>query len=71
MLILAFEFFFFFGFSEIFAEYAKEIGVFVTRLLELICQGLGLDGDCLQKKLGKNLTQKAQGNYYPPCRDSP
>ncbi|XP_020425755.1 protein DMR6-LIKE OXYGENASE 2-like [Prunus persica] len=58
-----------FGFSEVFAECEKEIGALVKRLLGLISQGLGPEEDCLQKKLGENPTQKAQGNYYPPCPD--
>ncbi|XP_016650533.1 PREDICTED: protein DMR6-LIKE OXYGENASE 1-like [Prunus mume] len=58
-----------FGFSEVFAECEKEIGALVKRLLGLISQGLGPEEDCLQKKLGENPTQKAQGNYYPPYPD--
>ena len=53
----------------VFAECEKEIGALVKRLLGLISQGLGPEEDCLQKKLGENPTQKAQGNYYPPCPD--
>ncbi|CAB4289071.1 unnamed protein product [Prunus armeniaca] len=50
-------------------QHQKEIGALVKRLLVLISQGLGPEEDCLQKKLGENPTQKAQGNYYPPCPD--
>ncbi|KAM1609156.1 hypothetical protein EV1_021009 [Malus domestica] len=38
-------------------------------LLGLLSQGLGLEKDCLQKKLDDNPTLKAQGNYHPPCPD--
>ncbi|KAL6186464.1 hypothetical protein ACLB2K_042584 [Fragaria x ananassa] len=41
----------------------------MNRLLELISQGLGLEKDCLQKKLGENPTLKDQANYYPPWPD--
>ncbi|KAL6268985.1 hypothetical protein ACE6H2_025896 [Prunus campanulata] len=55
--------------GEVFAECEKEIGALAKRLLGLISQGLGPEEDCLQKKLGENPTQKAEGNYYPPCPD--
>ncbi|XP_018503592.2 protein DOWNY MILDEW RESISTANCE 6-like [Pyrus x bretschneideri] len=55
--------------SEVFAEYAKEIGRLMKMLLGLLSQGLGLEKDCLQKKLGDNPTLIARGNYYPPCPD--
>ncbi|KAB2624792.1 flavonol synthase/flavanone 3-hydroxylase-like [Pyrus ussuriensis x Pyrus communis] len=55
--------------DEVFAEYAKEIGRLMKMLLGLLSQGLGLEKDCLQKKLGDNPTLIAQGNYYPPCPD--
>lgn len=55
--------------SEVFIEYAKEIGTLMNRLLKLLSQGLGLEKDCLHKKLGENPTLKAQANYYPPCPD--
>ncbi|PQQ00618.1 protein DMR6-LIKE OXYGENASE 2-like [Prunus yedoensis var. nudiflora] len=47
----------------------REIGALAKRLLGLISQGLGPEEDCLQEKLGENPTQKAEGNYYPPCPD--
>ncbi|KAK3020133.1 hypothetical protein RJ639_004601 [Escallonia herrerae] len=50
------------------AEYAKEIGVLMKRLLSLISQGLGLDKDCIQKRLGES-PRLSQANYYPPCPD--
>ncbi|KAL6190447.1 hypothetical protein ACLB2K_036844 [Fragaria x ananassa] len=56
-------------YREVFIEYAKEIGTLMNRLLELLSQGLGLEKDCLHKKLGENPTLKAQANYYPPCPD--
>ncbi|XVF85054.1 hypothetical protein PTKIN_Ptkin17bG0087700 [Pterospermum kingtungense] len=54
-------------YREVVAEYAKEIGVLMKRLLSLISQGLGLEKDCLEKKLGEKPILRAQGNYYPPC----
>ncbi|GMI87749.1 DOWNY MILDEW RESISTANT 6 [Hibiscus trionum] len=56
-------------YREVIAEYAKEIGVLMKRLLVLISQGLGLQTDCLEKKLGETPTRHAQANYYPPCPD--
>ncbi|CAN6676212.1 unnamed protein product [Malus baccata var. baccata] len=54
---------------EVFAEYAKEIGRLMKTLLGLLSQGLGVENDCLQKKLGDNPTLKAPRNYHPPCPD--
>ena len=62
-------FFFPYLFSVAFAEYAKEIGGFMNRLLSLISQGLGLDKDCLRKRMGDNPRLRAQANFYPPCPD--
>ncbi|KAK6281501.1 hypothetical protein POUND7_015326 [Theobroma cacao] len=56
-------------YREVVAEYAKEIGVLMKRLLSLISQGLGLEKGCLVKKLGEKPILRAQGNYYPPCPD--
>ncbi|GMI70783.1 DOWNY MILDEW RESISTANT 6 [Hibiscus trionum] len=56
-------------YREVIAEYSKEIYVLMKRLLSLISQGLGLEQDCLETKLGENPTFRAQGNYYPPCPD--
>ena len=39
----------------------------VRRLLSLISIGLGLEEDCLLKKLGEQPRQRAQANFYPPC----
>ncbi|XWS69076.1 hypothetical protein CRYUN_Cryun04dG0148500 [Craigia yunnanensis] len=44
--------------------------VLMKRLLSLISQGLGLEKDCLEKKLGQKPIHPAQANYYPPCPDS-
>jgi len=52
---------------EAFTEYAKEVGSLVRRLLSLISIGLGLEEDCLLKKLGEHPRQRAQANFYPPC----
>ncbi|PON87690.1 Oxoglutarate/iron-dependent dioxygenase [Trema orientale] len=56
-------------YREVFVEYAKEMGELMKRLLGLISQGLGLENDCLQNKLGENPTMNAQANFYPPCPD--
>ncbi|KAI5436771.1 protein DMR6-LIKE OXYGENASE 2 [Lathyrus oleraceus] len=56
-------------YREAFTEYAKEIGSLVRRLLGLISIGLGLEEDCLLKKLGEQPRQRAQANFYPPCPD--
>lgn len=52
-----------------FAEYAKEIGALMNRLLSLISQALGLEKDGLQRRLGNTPTRNAQANSYPPCPD--
>jgi isopenicillin N synthase-like dioxygenase len=57
------------AFSEAFAEYAKEIGGLMNRLLSLISQGLGLERDCLRKGMGDTPTLLTQTNFYPPCPD--
>ncbi|GMH20748.1 hypothetical protein Nepgr_022590 [Nepenthes gracilis] len=54
-------------YREVIAEYAKEIGALVTRLLSLISQGLGLEKDCLKRRMGETPTRRLQANYYPPC----
>ncbi|XP_031260387.1 protein DMR6-LIKE OXYGENASE 1-like [Pistacia vera] len=54
-------------YREVFGEYAKEIGALMNRLLSLISQSLGLEKECLQKRLGENPSLKLQANYYPPC----
>ncbi|CAI8587536.1 unnamed protein product [Vicia faba] len=56
-------------YMEAFSEYAKEIGSLGSRLLGLISIGLGLEEDCLLKKLGEQPRQRAQSNFYPPCPD--
>ncbi|XP_058776287.1 protein DMR6-LIKE OXYGENASE 1-like isoform X2 [Vicia villosa] len=56
-------------YREAFTEYAEEIGSLVRRLLGLISIGLGLEEDCLLKKLGEQPRQRAQANFYPPCPD--
>ncbi|KAL9234962.1 hypothetical protein vseg_009770 [Gypsophila vaccaria] len=48
-------------------EYAKEMGVLMSRLLSLMSQGLGLEGGYLLKVLGNDPLCRAQANYYPPC----
>ncbi|KAL5826843.1 hypothetical protein ACOSQ3_018682 [Xanthoceras sorbifolium] len=54
-------------YREVFGDYAKEIYELMNRLLRLISQGLGLEKECLKRRLGENPTLKAQSNYYPPC----
>ncbi|CAK8537191.1 unnamed protein product [Lathyrus sativus] len=54
-------------YRQAFSEYAKEIGSLGSRLLGLISMGLGLEEDCLLKKLGDQSMPKAQANFYPPC----
>ncbi|KAE8710222.1 hypothetical protein F3Y22_tig00110325pilonHSYRG00034 [Hibiscus syriacus] len=53
-------------YREVIAEYGKEIYVLMKRLLSLISQGLGLENDCLEMKIGEKPAFRAQGNYYPP-----
>ena len=41
----------------------------MKRLFGLISQGLGLEGDYLERKLGPNPLTRGQSNFYPPCPD--
>ncbi|TXG56213.1 hypothetical protein EZV62_017526 [Acer yangbiense] len=52
---------------KVFGEYAKEIYELMNKLMRLISQGLGLETDCLKKRVGENPSLKAHANYYPPC----
>ncbi|KAL5759929.1 hypothetical protein ACOSP7_018433 [Xanthoceras sorbifolium] len=54
-------------YREVFAEYAKEIGALMSKLLCLISKGLGLGKDYLEKRLGENPSLLVQSNHYPPC----
>uniref|UniRef100_A0A803PGX1 Fe2OG dioxygenase domain-containing protein n=1 Tax=Cannabis sativa TaxID=3483 RepID=A0A803PGX1_CANSA len=54
---------------ETFVEYAKEINKLMGTLFGLISQSLGLEKNCLQRKLGEKPRLKAQANFYPPCPD--
>ncbi|XP_057949228.1 protein DMR6-LIKE OXYGENASE 1-like [Malania oleifera] len=56
-------------YKEVVGEYAKEIGALVSRLLRLLSRGLGLEEDCLQKRVGERPRLRAQANMYPPCPD--
>ncbi|KAB1207841.1 1-aminocyclopropane-1-carboxylate oxidase 5 [Morella rubra] len=47
----------------------EEVSALVDRLLRLISQALGLEKDCLQKRLGETPARTAQANFYPPCPD--
>ncbi|XP_021742698.1 protein DMR6-LIKE OXYGENASE 1-like isoform X2 [Chenopodium quinoa] len=55
------------NYRRVVTAYAKEIGFVMSLLLNLMSQGLGLEGDVLQDRLGKNPLFRAQANYYPPC----
>lgn len=41
----------------------------MDRLLSLMSQGLGLEKDCLKRKIGERPAIYTQANYYPPCPD--
>ncbi|GMY26314.1 protein DMR6-LIKE OXYGENASE 1-like [Fagus crenata] len=56
-------------YREVFVEYAREIGVLMDRLLSLISRGLGLEKDCLKRKIGERPALYSLANYYPPCPD--
>ncbi|KAM6589379.1 hypothetical protein CsatA_011984 [Cannabis sativa] len=56
-------------YRETFVEYAKEINKLMGTLFGLISQSLGLEKNCLQRKLGEKPRLKAQANFYPPCPD--
>ncbi|KAK4597919.1 hypothetical protein RGQ29_015439 [Quercus rubra] len=47
----------------------REIGTLMDRLLSLMSQGLGLEKDCLKRKIGERPAIYTQANYYPPCPD--
>jgi len=48
------------------AEYCTSVRGLVLRLLEAISESLGLERDCIDKKLGGHGQHMAM-NYYPPC----
>ena len=56
-------------YREVFAEYARAIGVLFDRLLSLISRGLGLDKDRLKRRVGEKPGLNTQANYYPACPD--
>ncbi|KAM3754050.1 hypothetical protein ACB098_03G138800 [Castanea mollissima] len=56
-------------YRAIFTEYAREIGALMDKLLSLMSQGLGLEKDCLKRKIGERPAIYTQANYYPPCPD--
>ncbi|KAL4638932.1 hypothetical protein ACB092_03G181500 [Castanea dentata] len=47
----------------------REIGALMDKLLSLMSQGLGLEKDCLKRKIGERPAIYTQANYYPPCPD--
>ncbi|KAL2929850.1 Protein DMR6-LIKE OXYGENASE 1 [Bienertia sinuspersici] len=55
------------NYRRVVTAYAREIGILMSQLLSLMSQGLGLKGDVLQHRLGKNPLFRVQANYYPPC----
>ncbi|XP_010675390.2 protein DMR6-LIKE OXYGENASE 1 [Beta vulgaris subsp. vulgaris] len=54
-------------YRKVITMYAAEIGILMSRLLNLMSKGLGLEGNYLQDRLGKNPLCRVQANYYPPC----
>ncbi|XP_027067415.1 hyoscyamine 6-dioxygenase-like [Coffea arabica] len=53
-------------YREVVATYVVEMRTLSGRILELICEGLGLEAGYLEE-LSK--VQLVVGNYYPPCPD--
>lgn len=51
---------------EAVATYLKEIGRLSGRILDLICEGLGLEAGYLEEL---SQVQLLVGNHYPPCPD--
>ena len=54
-------------FRDVFAEYSRAIGSLVNRVLGLMSRGLGLEKDCLVKRIGERPNFYCYANYYPPC----
>ncbi|KAL9243359.1 hypothetical protein vseg_017255 [Gypsophila vaccaria] len=57
-------------YRELIAEYSKEIGIVISKLLGWMSEGLGLDKEEIEKNLGSlPKFYKMQSNFYPPCPD--
>ncbi|KAI4314394.1 hypothetical protein L6164_027307 [Bauhinia variegata] len=54
-------------YRDVFAEYAREIGALMSMLFGLMSQGLGLEKDCIEKRVGDRPNLYSLANYYPPC----
>ena len=53
-------------YREVVATYVVEMRTLSGRILELICEGLGLEAGYLERL---SQVQLVVGNYYPPCPD--
>ncbi|XP_027151025.1 hyoscyamine 6-dioxygenase-like [Coffea eugenioides] len=53
-------------YREVVATYVEEMRRLSGRILELICEGLGLEAGYLERL---SQVQLVVGNYYPPCPD--
>ncbi|CAK9140633.1 unnamed protein product [Ilex paraguariensis] len=53
-------------YREIVVSYVKELRKLSLRILELICEGLGLEGGYFEES---SEVQLLTANYYPPCPD--
>ncbi|GAB4841710.1 hypothetical protein Ancab_022432 [Ancistrocladus abbreviatus] len=54
-------------YREVVGPYCAEVKELGSRILELICEGLGLEKDYLQKELSEGSFLAV--NHYPPCPD--
>ncbi|GAB2294154.1 hypothetical protein Dimus_036617 [Dionaea muscipula] len=54
-------------YRDVVGELSREVGKLGSRLIELICEGLGLERGYLAKGLSENMFLTV--NHYPPCPD--
>ncbi|KAJ6998102.1 hyoscyamine 6-dioxygenase-like [Populus alba x Populus x berolinensis] len=54
-------------YRQVVGSYAAEVTKLAPRILELVCEGLGLESGYFEGKLGEVTTLSV--NHYPPCPD--
>ncbi|KAL4187015.1 hypothetical protein AMTRI_Chr09g16780 [Amborella trichopoda] len=54
------------SFKEVVSQYSRDVRELGVRIMELMSQSLGLEGEYIEQALGKQ-GQHMAINYYPPC----
>ncbi|XP_011625850.2 protein DMR6-LIKE OXYGENASE 1-like isoform X2 [Amborella trichopoda] len=55
------------NYREVAGKYSTEVRLLILKLLALLSEGLGVDPNYLNQKLGEKPNQVLLINYYPPC----